>query len=314
MARRSKQDRPELLRLKLAELLADFQEMLKSSELRSKVTALVPAYHHIRDLGGSLIPPENASSARERILYYLRKYPNCVISGEELMVVAGISEWARRVRELRVEHGWRIVTGVTVQEMADQEDFQIEKIGGVKLKPDDYVLVDNEQDRDAADRWNLANEIRKSKTSMRDKILYYLRKNVGQPVTGDELRYVAQDKTEWARRVRELRTELGWPIQTSATGRPDLPVGIYLLESDRQSPEHDRVIPDHVRRAVLRRDGYRCQHCGWHHELWNPDDPRHLELHHQKQHVHGGENTEDNLLSLCNICHDVVHKKGKKGR
>ncbi len=107
---------------------------------------------------------------------------------------------------------------------------------------------------DAAHRWRIANEIRKKKLGVRDKILEYMRRNVGKHITGEELRYIANDRSEWARRVRELRTEFGWPITTKSTGRPDLPVGVYALEQDRQSPPHDRKIPDSVRREVLRRD------------------------------------------------------------
>jgi len=62
-------------------------------------------------------------AARDRILQYLLKYPATVVQGEELMVVAGIGEWARRVRELRVEHGWSILTGNTVNEMAEEGDL-----------------------------------------------------------------------------------------------------------------------------------------------------------------------------------------------
>ncbi len=132
---------------------------------------------------------------------------------------------------------------------------------------------------------------------------------LSQLLSGEELRYVANDKTEWARRVRELRTEFGWPITTKNTGRPDLAVGAYVLESLRQSPEHDRKIPDPVRAAVMRRDDYRCKKCTWSHKEWNPSDPRHLELHHIRQHAKGGQNTEENLITFCTICHDEVHRK-----
>ncbi|PKN67334.1 MAG: hypothetical protein CVU57_03040 [Deltaproteobacteria bacterium HGW-Deltaproteobacteria-15] len=114
-------------------------------------------------------------------------------------------------------------------------------------------------------------------------------------------------KTEWARRVRELRTEFGWPVATKTTGRPDLWIGVYVLLADRQSPEHDRNIKDEVRREVLRRDGYKCRECGWSHEEWNPSDPRHLELHHIVHHVKGGKNVEANLKTLCTSCHDKTH-------
>ena len=105
----------------------------------------------------------------------------------------------------------------------------------------------------------------------------------------------------------------GWPIATLQTGRPDLPVGHYVLQADRQSPEHDRHIPDNVRREAMRRDGYRCRECDWSHAEWNPSDPRHLELHHVEHHAMGGRNTEENLVTLCNVCHDVVHRRADDG-
>ncbi|WP_198145987.1 HNH endonuclease [Desulfonatronovibrio magnus] len=116
---------------------------------------------------------------------------------------------------------------------------------------------------------------------------------------------------EWARRVRELRTELGWPIVTKSTGRPDLAIGAYTLEADRQGYEHDRKIPDNIRREVLRRDGYKCSECSWSHEEWNPSDPRHLELHHIQYHAKGGKNTKENLQTFCTVCHDKIHKVKK---
>ncbi len=309
MPRRPKINLPENIRLDLIEMLSDFEQQLKKQDLREKVLSLVPAFHLLRDLGVSLIPQEEPSAARDRILGYFRRYPFTVIHGDELMVVSGIQEWARRIRELRREYGWAIASGVTLQEMSQEEDVQIENVVLESLRPEEYILLDDVQDRDAALRWRIANDIRKRKTSIRQKIIDFLRENVGRPVTGEELRYLANDATEWARRVRELRTELGWPIATKHTGRPDLGVGVYLLEQDRQSPAHDRNIPDPIRRAVLVRDNYRCTSCGWSHEQWNPSDPRHLELHHVEHHVKGGENTEDNLTTLCIVCHDDIHRK-----
>jgi hypothetical protein len=301
-----KQTDPEVIRRKVEELIANFEIHLRSGELRPKVLALIPIFRGLRNLGKSLIGVEYASTgARDRILYYFRKYPQTVIKGDELLVVSGIQEYARRVRELRVQFGWAIASGVTIKEM--REDEAEEMPGEFKaMKPSEYVLLAVEQDRDAAHRWNLANTIRKQPGSVRDKILEFLRANVGRGVTGEELRYIANNKTEWARRVRELRTEFGWPVATKSTGRPDLPIGVYVLQADRQSPEHDRHIPDDVRGEVLRRDGYKCTQCGWSHEEWNPSDPRHLEIHHIEQHAKGGENVKENLKTLCTVCHDKV--------
>ena len=298
----------ETIRKKLVDLITNFEKELQSGDLREKVLALIPCYHHLRNLGKSLIPKETARSAIGRILFYFRKYPYTVIGGDELLVVSGIQEYARRVRELKVQFGWSIVSGVTAKQMAGEDEFQIENVDIASMVPADYILVSNEQDREAAFRWRIANDIRKESISVRKKIIKFLRKNVGELVTGEELRYVAKEKTEWARRARELRSEYGWPIVTKNSGRPDLDVGVYLLEADRQSPEHDRHIKDFIRRNVLRRDGYKCQECGWTHKEWNRSDPRHLELHHIKPHVEGGENIEDNLITLCTVCHDEIHR------
>lgn len=311
MARRSQQKNPESLRKELLGLIQNFETELKSGDLRSKVIALVPAHHILRDLGSSLIPKESAASARERIVLYLTSYPRQVIKGDELMVISGIGEWARRVRELRVQFGWNIATGVTAKEMLEAGELELRELGVEKLSPDNYVLLDEKQDRDAAFRWNQANVIRKKKSSVSDKILELLLANVGVPVTGEELRYVAGDKTEWARRVRELRTEQGWAVATRTTGRPDLPIGVYVLEDSHQTPPHDRKIPDDIRCEVLVRDKYSCQHCNWDHSKWNKADPRHLELHHRTHHAKGGENTAENLITLCTVCHDKVHREEK---
>ena len=305
---------PEELRQSLVDLLTNFAEELKKDDLRQKVVTLVPAFHTLRDLGSSLIPKSEAASARDRIIAYLKQYPGIVIDGDELMVVSGINEWARRVRELRVQFGWWIYSGMTFKQMAQNPDdakaFNAMVIDPSCIKPDQYVLMRTTQDLEAAYRWNVLNEIRKKKTAVKEKIIEYLRKNVGKQVTGEELSYLAGDTKEWARRVRELRTEEGWPIVTKNTGRDDLPVGVYVLEEDRQAYVHDRKIPDPVRVAVLTRDHFRCTKCGWSRDMLRPDDPRKmLELHHKQQHKDGGDNTEDNLITLCNVCHDDEHRR-----
>lgn len=317
LARRSQpNDIPEELRQSLVDLLTNFSDELKKNDLRLKVLALVPAFHALRDLGSSLIPQSEAPSARDRIICYLRQYPQTVIDGDELMVVSGISEWARRVRELRVQFGWWIYSGVTFRQMAQNPDdvasFAAMGINPAEIKPDQYVLMRAEEDRDAAHRWNIINEIRRKRISVKDKIIEYLRKNIGVQVTGEELSYLAENAKEWARRVRELRTEDGWPIVTKNTGHSELPVGVYLLEEDRQAYEHDRVIPDKVRVAVLERDNFMCVECGWNRDMLSKEDPRKmLELHHKEHHKDGGDNTEENLIILCNVCHDEVHRDNR---
>ena len=143
-----------------------------------------------------------------------------------------------------------------------------------------------------------------------DKIIEYFRKNVGEEITGEELKYLAKDKKEWARRVRELRTEQGWPIVTKNSGSEDLPIGVYVLEEDRQTYEHDRAIPDPLRVAVLQRDGFKCVVCGWNRAMLSPDDPRKmLELPTRDIIRTRAKNTVDNLETVCNMHHDEIHRK-----
>lgn len=318
MARRSQPNvNPEELRSELVELLTNFAEELKHDDLRVKVIALVPAVHKLRDLGSSLMPMNGRNAGRARILAYLERFPLQVIAGDELMVISGIDDWARRVRELRVEYGWWIYSGVTFAQIAEdakaaKDQAELASVTAMKIRPDQYILMRPEQDRDAAYRWKVMNEIRRNGASVTDKLLEYFRRNVTRQITGEELKYLAKDKKEWARRVRELRTEAGWPIVTQNSGRTDLAVGVYVLEEDRQAEEHDRHIPDDVRVAVLKRDNFSCVRCGWNRAMLTPEDPRKfLELHHITFHVNRGENTLENLETLCNVDHDALHRSTK---
>ena len=312
MARRPRLHDADTIRRQLIELLTNFERHLAEADLRDQVRRLVPANHLLRDMGVSLLPNGNELSARERILAYFRRFPGQVIDGDELMVVAGISEYARRLRELRVEEGWPIMSGITAREMRDAQDEEglPGEDAAPAMRPDQYMLVEDRQDRDAAHRWNMANQIRRSTAGARDKILRYFRANVGKQITSEELRYVA-NISDWPRRARELRTEDGWPIVTRFTGDPTLPAGIYVLERDEQAPAHDRHIPEIVRREVMQRDNWSCRWrgCGWPHGF-PAQDHRFLEAHHRIHHAARGPNTPENLVTLCNLHHDETHRTG----
>ncbi len=312
MPRRPQSRSPEIFKQQVREFIASFEKDLNRKDLREKVLLLVNAFRHIRDFGSSLIPRTEASSAQDRILHYFLKYPLTIIHGDELMVVSGIQEYARRVRELRVQMGWAIVSGKTLKLMAKDGDVP-EGLDASKTKPEEYILLSEKQDRDAAFRWKVANNIRREKISTKEKILRYFRVNVGQKISAEELQYLAGKTSEWGRRIRELRTEEGWPIVTRFSGDPDLPAGFYVLERDQQTEVHDRKIPDSIRAEVLERDNFKCTSCGWDRKMRRPEDPRQfLELHHLVAHAKGGENSAENLTTLCNVCHDRIHaEKGK---
>ena len=313
MARRSRTADPESLRLELLQLLDGFEEKLHAGTLRDQVTALIPATHVLRDLGGSLISPNARTSGRDRILSYLRANVGVVVSGAELMIVSGIGDYPRRIRELRKEDGWPILSGVAAKQMqsAGKEPGAVPASLLPTMRTDDYLLLEDVRDEDAARRWEVANTIRRRPDGVQSKVLAFLRANVGKHVTGEELRYVANEKNEWPRRVRELRTEEGWPIVTRFSGDPSLPVGVYVLAEDVQAPPHDRHIKEIVRREVMERDNWQCQWrgCGWSHERI-AFDPRFLEAHHIHEHAEGGSNEAVNLITLCNLHHDEVHRTG----
>lgn len=304
MTRRPRIKPLDLLIRQIDERLRQLHINVDSLDLREKVMCLVAVQHDLDDLGVSTMhysgmQPKGRQSgaARERILAYFTSYPGEVIAGDELRVVSGISEYGRRIRELRREKGYQIASG------ASSDAFS-----GVTLKPDQYMLVSREPDQDAARRWHIVNRIRRSKGSTRDRILSYLQENVGVVVTTEELAYVAKDAREFGRRIRELRTEQGYLIATRFTGRPDLGVGQYVLEHvDRQSDPHDRHIPESVQKQVYERDRNRCLSCGWMRSSWTREDPRSLELHHIEHHAEGGVNDATNLVVLCSRCHDQVH-------
>jgi hypothetical protein len=279
--------------------LKKFEQNARFLSLREKVLKLVTVRHRLADLGVSVAVDHglDPSDARERIRVYLIENVGEVISSDELAVVSGISEFGRRVRELRVEQGYRILTGAS----PDPDS-------GVELRPDDYLLTDIDPDTDAARRWHVAKRIRNSPAGSKQRVFQYLLENVGSPVTTEELSYVAKGAKEFARRVRELRTEDGYAIATRFTGRPNLRMGEYMLLSrNRIAEPHDRHIPEAVQKEVFTRDGNSCRICGWSPLMWSEADPRILELHHVNPHRKRGDNSADNLIVACNVCHDDIH-------
>jgi hypothetical protein len=257
-------------------------------EVRSLAAVLSAMRRFSRHRLSKLITAKGAS---ERILQYLKLFVGEVVEGEELEVVSGIHEYPRRIRELRVQEGYRITTGVT------RED----------LRPDQYILESDTPSLEEAAKWRIANQIRRLPGSGKSRMISLLKALIGQPVSGEKLLYVAKVKD--MRRARELRTEDGWRISTRFTGRPDLPPNMYVLEGEDQLPLHDRKIDPGTYDEVLARDNYSCRKCGWNASQRRPDEKRQfVELHHIEHHKDGGQNNKENLVTLCNVHHDSAHR------
>lgn len=299
MARRRRRKDVDWLIRQIDAQLEAFGRERTGLDLRQKVLALAKVYENVKDLGVNAVLEHglHGRAAVERIRLYLLAYPGVVIDGIEIAVVSGIADYSRRIRQLRRERGYQIASGAS----PDPES-------GIDLKPDQYLLVDPTPDADAARRWHVVNRIRRSGGASKNRVLQYLTENVGRVVTTEELAYVARDAKQYARRVRELRTEDGYAVATRFTGRPDLKVGQYVLQSkDRIAEPHDRKIAQDVERAVYDRDQNTCRVCGWNFDRWSGTDPRILELHHLEHHVDGGGNVAGNLMVICSKCHDEVH-------
>lgn len=140
----------------------------------------------------------------------------------------------------------------------------------------------------------------------RTKLREYILDNVGKVLTSEELRAVADNKSEWARRVRELRTEEGYQILTH-NDRSDLKPGQYLLLDPKPIPAFERDISKETRAYVLDRNGFTCQMCGAVAGEPHPYDPsRRTRLHigHIIDKSMGGSDEPSNLRAICSICNE----------
>lgn len=239
-------------------------------------------------------PPPRAprgKGAKSRILVYLLARAGEVVHGEELAEVSGIQEWPRRLRELRVQDGYAIK----------------------EVDSGSYRLESDQPDLDRASAWKTANAIRRRKGPAIDRIAIFLEARVGKVVNREQIDYVARI-AESSRRVRELRDEHGWPID-SHVDEPELGPDEYRLTSidpnDRRDPLQ-RLYPETVRQEVFERDRYTCQVCGRDRATATAagDTRFYLEVHHKVAVADELEalpkaerNRLDNLITLCHADH-----------
>ncbi|MEV0384272.1 HNH endonuclease [Nonomuraea sp. NPDC050643] len=227
-------------------------------------------------------------SGQEAILRYLRNHIGTPVPAHALSGVAGISEWARRVRELRVEHGWPIESSI------NRDD----------VPHDHYRLAADEPDTDLAERWRVAKAARNlrkaggAKTSGKDRLLHYLKEISPRGADKEQLAYVAIIH-DWPRRMRELEEE-GWQI-VSNIDDPSLPPGSYRLPTLIKRPPRVRQAIK-LRHKILERDKKTCQDCGA-----VPGQGVALQVHHVLPVHQGGDNDERNLVTLCYNCHGGRH-------
>ena len=140
----------------------------------------------------------------------------------------------------------------------------------------------------------------------RAKLRAYFLANLGRVMDAQELRAAAGNISEWARRVRELRTEEGFQILTHHD-RAGLKPGEYLLENPKPQPAFARAISKETRAFVLDRNGFTCQMCGAVAGELHPYDPtRKTRLHigHVIDKSLGGSDDASNLKAICSVCNE----------
>jgi len=136
------------------------------------------------------------------------------------------------------------------------------------------------------------------KRSAKERILFFLKENVGEWIHYKKIRKIAEI-SDWARQLRTLRQE-GWVIKK----RGGSTTTEYKLNSLVKGEEKKRkTINSRLRAKILHRDNYHCVHCGK-----NPrNDEIKLQIDHKIPIDWGGKNDENNLQTLCVECN-----QGKK--
>lgn len=145
------------------------------------------------------------------------------------------------------------------------------------------------------------------KPGSKERIRQFLLANMGRVVTSIEIRDAAgSEVSEWARRVRELREDEGWPILTH-NDNAGLKPGQYLLKDTppkKSAVQFSRNISAKLRAEVLDRNGFTCQMCGLTPGDIDPATGRLVRLHigHIVDKSMGGKEELSNLRALCSTC------------
>lgn len=234
MAKRSASENPERTRVQLIELLEEAPGHLASEDIGVQVNCLVEINTHLRQLGasiGSALAGNEGGSGRARMLGYLRYQVGKVVHTDELMIVAGIGDYPRRIRELRTDFGWPILSGLAVRDllMGARDESADEYLKFGFMVPEEYILIEDRCDIDAIRRWALAPSIRASLADPLSRLESYLTQSPDQRVTAEELRNVSGNDPSWPEMLFRLQRD-GMPIRSRFFGDTDVPAGIFIFQ------------------------------------------------------------------------------------
>jgi hypothetical protein len=217
---------------------------------------------------------------------YMLNHVGEPIENYQLAGTACALEWARRKRQLVVQDGWNITTGGP---------------GVEELTRGQYRLENETPDGSRAARWSMLNNIRRQPGGAIRRILSLLQSAFPDPVTREDLDYVAKIQSR-DRRVRDLE-EAGWDI-SGHDDDPFLPDGWYRLNSMEIGPPRSREAIK-LRTEIFQAKSYTCELCGARPEEGHKSVILHI--HHKTFVSEGGTNEADNLEVVCRPCHAGIH-------
>lgn len=133
----------------------------------------------------------------------------------------------------------------------------------------------------------------------------FLLAHIGRVVTTEEIRKASGNQGQYGRRLRELRDEAGWPIESDKDAQ-DLSPGQYRLAGpppDNPPARFRRGVSTRLRAQVLDRNGLTCQMCGVAAGETGANGRRSvLHVGHIKPKSEGGLDELNNLRALCSVC------------
>lgn len=137
-------------------------------------------------------------------------------------------------------------------------------------------------------------------TSGKGRIREYLKDKVGEPVKSNRLARIS-GISEYARRIRELRNEEGFVIDSTRT-REELGQNDYFVVEIQDVDEKSRITAQARFEQLERQEN--CEVCG---RNVNHPEVRYMEVDHITSFIDYDEpeevNNPSNLRTLCNDCH-----------
>jgi hypothetical protein len=144
------------------------------------------------------------------------------------------------------------------------------------------------------------------KKGSKQLILDFFLANIGKVLESRDIQAACGGAVEWARRVRELRNEMGYQI-LSHKDRAYLKPNQYILETAERLPAFERGISKETRAYVLERNGYTCQMCGCaagDPDPFNTERTVRLTMGHIIDKSKGGDDSPNNLRAVCSNCNE----------